>query len=273
MNAETPDDQLRVHTDRQALCRTVAEDLIDVLREAVDTRGTASAVLTGGGTGTGILEALAAPELAGQVDWSAVHLWWGDERYLPAGNGERNEVLATDALLSALVEDHGLPPENIHRMPAAAPQTARSVNEVHDAARVYAAALADHAAADPGPDPRLPVLDVVLLGMGPDAHVASLFPGLPGPSATGQTVIGVTDSPKPPPERISLTLESLGTARRVWLVVAGQDKAETVSTVRDACERGQRDANRLPATAVNGTVQTRWDLDRGAAGLEDTGAD
>ena len=96
MNAETPDDQLRVHTDRQALCRTVAEDLVDVLREAVDTRGTASAVLTGGGTGTGILEALAAPELAGQVDWSAVHLWWGDERFLPAGNGERNEVLATD---------------------------------------------------------------------------------------------------------------------------------------------------------------------------------
>lgn len=266
MNADAEPEALRVHTDRAALCRAVARDLAEVLAQAVADRGSAHAVLTGGGTGTGILEELAAPEVARGVDWARVHLWWGDERLLPAGDPERNEVQATAALLSTLVTDHGLPAENIHRMPELDP--GRPADEqVDEAAAAYAAALAAVAPQDPGPDTRLPVLDVLLLGMGPDAHVASLFPGLEGPSATDRTVVGVTGSPKPPAERVSLTVEALNTARRLWFVVTGEDKADTVQTVRTAREANRPDVVRWPASGVSGTVQTLWHVDRAAAGL------
>lgn len=267
MNDERTEDEVRIHTDRAALCRAVAEDLATVLAAAVEERGAATAVLTGGGTGTAILTALADRALAEHVDWSRVHLWWGDERFLPAGDPERNEVQATGALIGTLVADHHLPPEHIHRMPALVGSAGSAAELVDVAARDYASALAEHAAADRGPDPRLPVLDVVLLGMGPDGHVASLFPGLPGPRTRGRTVVGVTDSPKAPAERISLTMEALCTARHLWFVVTGADKAETVDAVQAARAEHHFDADRWPASAVSGTEQTCWHLDRAAAGL------
>ena len=267
MNGEHTQDEVRVHADRQSLSRTVAEDLATVLATAIQRHGSASAVLTGGGTGTSILAALATPEVAGRVEWSRVHLWWGDERFLPPGDQERNEVQATDALLRSLVSDHDLPPHHIHRMPALTGPTSTAAEQVDAAAREYAATLAAHAAADPGPDPRLPVLDVVLLGMGPDAHVASLFPGLPGPRVYGRTVVGVTESPKPPAERISLTVEALCTARQIWFVVSGEDKAETVTAVQTARSEGRTDSDRWPASVVFGTEQTCWHLDQAAAGI------
>ena len=268
MNADHHDDELRVHADRGALCRAVAQDLVEVLRTAVADRGMASAVLTGGGTGTGILEALDDPALATAVDWTKVHLWWGDERFLPSGDPERNEVQATGALLAGLVADQGLPTENIHRMPAQHPGGDDPSQQLPTAGVQYAEELARHAEEDPGEDRRLPCLDVVLLGMGPDAHVASLFPGLPGPTVVGETVVGVEGSPKPPAERLSLTVEALNTASRVWFVVTGADKAATVETVRTARNEHRADAGRWPASAVTGQIETRWELDRAAAGLE-----
>jgi 6-phosphogluconolactonase len=254
-------DSVRVYGDREALCRAAARELLRVLAEAVDGRGSASAVLTGGGTGTGILAALS--DLLGAEpapDWSRVHLWWGDERHLDAGDPDRNEVQAASALIDALVTRHGMPAGNVHPMPAA------DGSGPDVAAGRYAAELAGHAQADPGPDLRLPVFDVVMLGVGPDAHVASLFPGLPGPEATGSTVIGVQDSPKPPPLRVSLTVEALNTARRAWFVVAGADKQEAVTAVRGARNAGTADAARWPASAVSGTMATTWWLDGAAAG-------
>ncbi|HEY4616243.1 MAG TPA: 6-phosphogluconolactonase [Citricoccus sp.] len=267
-------DLVRVYDDRQGLCEAAAHELLRVLAEAVQGRGRASAVLTGGGTGTGILAALgtllAGPTDAPALDWSGVHLWWGDERFLPAGDAERNEVQAAGALLDTLVADHGLPAANVHPMPAAggsASADSPSQGAVLDeAAQRYAADLARHAAVDPGPDPRLPAFDVVLLGVGPDAHVASLFPGLPGPTSTGRTVIGVEDSPKPPPERLSLTVEALNTARRLWFVVAGADKAEAVAAVRGARNDETTDPARWPASVVSGVSATTWWLDGAAAG-------
>jgi 6-phosphogluconolactonase len=253
-------DFVRVYEDRDALCRAAARELLRVLDEAVSGRGSASAVLTGGGTGTGILAALARlVEEAPELDWSRVHLWWGDERYLAAGDPERNEVQAAAALVDALVVTHGMPAGNVHPMPAA------DGSGPDVAAELYAAELARHAQVDPGPDPRLPVFDVVMLGVGPDSHVASLFPGLPGPETRGTTVIGVQDSPKPPPQRVSLTVEALNTARRLWLVVAGLDKQEAVSAVRGARNAGTTDAARWPASVVSGGMATTWWLDGAAA--------
>lgn len=266
-------DVVRVYQDRQALCEAAAHELLRLLAEAVQGRGRASAVLTGGGTGTGILAALsrllAGATDAPALDWSGVHLWWGDERFLPAGDAERNEVQAAEALLDTLVSAHGLPAANVHPMPAtgdaAAGDSASGGAALEEAAQRYAADLARHAAADPGPDPRLPAFDVVLLGVGPDAHVASLFPGLPGPMATGRTVIGVEGSPKPPPERLSLTVEALNTARRLWFVVAGADKAEAVAAVRGARNDETTDPARWPASVVSGVAATTWWLDAAAA--------
>lgn len=253
-------DSVRVYGDREALCRAAARELLRVLTEAVSGRGSASAVLTGGGTGTGILAALARlVEEEPALDWSRVHLWWGDERHLAAGDPDRNEVQAAAALVDALVDAHGMPAGNVHRVPAA------DGSGPDDAAARYAAELARHARADPGPDPRLPVFDVVMLGVGPDAHVASLFPGLPGPQARNATVIGVEDSPKPPPLRVSLTVEALNTARRLWFVVAGLDKQEAVTAVRGARNAKTTDAARWPASVVSGAMATTWWLDGAAA--------
>lgn len=268
-------DETRLFEDRDELCRQAARELAAVLAGAVRDRGEASAVLTGGGTGTGILAALAdftertgqpTPETVEMPDWRRVHLWWGDERFLPAGDPDRNEVQAHEALLDRLRADHGLPAENIHVMGAA--PAAGGGDRLDRAAEDYAEQLLRHArdTSGGGVDERLPVFDVVMLGVGPDAHVASLFPGLPGPAVTGRTVIPVTGSPKPPPERLSLTVEALNTAERLWFVVAGADKAEAVAAVRAARDAKAADADRWPASAVSGRSATTWWLDRAAAG-------
>lgn len=262
-----------VYDDVAQLCRAAARELLEVLTDALGERGTASIVLTGGGTGTGILTAVAGllpPPTAPGLDWSRVHLWWGDERFVPVGDAERNELQADRALLQELQDAHALPARNIHRMPAA-PCAATSTETgpstaLLRAAEDYASALAEHARHDPGPDPRTPVLDVVLLGVGPDAHVASLFPGRSGPSTTGASVLAVTDSPKPPPERLTLSLQALNSARQVWFVVAGPEKAPAVSRVLTERRADRTDASRAPASAVAGTRVSRWFLDRGSAG-------
>ncbi|MFB9070387.1 6-phosphogluconolactonase [Citricoccus parietis] len=279
-------DETRLFSDRESLCRDAAHELLRILADAVRDRGAASAVLTGGGTGTGILAALSDLVSAGpgvpadlrMPDWSRVHLWWGDERFLPAGDHDRNEQQAEEALLQELVTLHGMPAANIHRMPAAdssagagtvplETQVTQVMESIMTAAEAYASELAAHARVDGGPDGRLPVFDVVMLGVGPDAHVASLFPGLPGPLTRGATVIAVEDSPKPPPRRLSLTVEALNTAERLWFVVAGADKAEAVAEVRHARDDETTDAARWPASVVSGRDATVWWLDGAAAGL------
>ena len=275
-------DETRLFSDRESLCRDAAGELLRILADAVRDRGAASAVLTGGGTGTGILSALsdlvsAVPGVPADLripDWSRVHLWWGDERFLPAGDQDRNEQQAEEALLQDLVTQHGMPAANIHRMPAAdsaaaagtVPPETPGLESIMTAAEAYASDLAAHALVDGGPDERLPVFDVVMLGVGPDAHVASLFPGLPGPLTRGATVIAVVDSPKPPPWRLSLTVEALNTAERLWFVVAGADKAEAVAAVRQARDGKTTDAARWPASVVSGRDDTVWWLDGAAAG-------
>ncbi|WP_460369566.1 6-phosphogluconolactonase, partial [Actinocorallia lasiicapitis] len=205
-----------VHPDAGLLAKAVAARLITRLVDVQAARGTASVVLTGGTIGIGTLAEVAASPARDAVDWSNVDFWWGDERYLPTGDPERNETGAREALLDLIPAD----PARIHVMHG---PDGPDGDDVEASADRYATELAD-AAGDGG----VPAFDVLMLGMGPDAHVASLFPGLPGVLAEKDTVIAVRDSPKPPPTRISLTVPAIRAAREVWVVAAGEGKAEAV---------------------------------------------
>lgn len=236
-----------VHRDKTLLAEASAARLAVAVLDAQAARGKADIVLTGGSMGSAILEALGRSPLREAVDWSTVNVWWGDERFLPTGDPDRNETQAREALLDALPLD----PARVH--PMAGPDTCGSPEE---SAEQYAAALAQGSGA-PGD---VPAFDVVMLGVGPDAHIASLFPGHEALRATGSTV-GVHGSPKPPPERVSLTFEALQRGTQVWFLVAGADKA-------DAVRRALGGANReeAPAGSVHGTSATVWLLDADAAG-------
>ncbi|NKX50106.1 6-phosphogluconolactonase, partial [Arthrobacter deserti] len=155
------------------------------------------------------------------VDWSRVNFWWGDERFVARDSPDRNELQARRALLDNLELD----PARVHPFGAAGEYA-----DVDEAARAYADALRQAAAAEGAAEAAdapaaLPRFDVLLLGIGPDAHIASLFPELAGIRETGGTVVGVRDSPKPPPGRVSLTLPATNSADEIWLVAGGPDKA------------------------------------------------
>lgn len=253
------DTQTTVLDDADALAAAAAGELVLRLLGIQAARGHATVVLTGGGVGTAMLEAVAGDPDVGRVDWSAVSLWWGDERYLPDGDPERNETGSRSALARwRTTEGVGLDPANVHVMPAS---DGPSGGDVLVAAESYAAELAAAARTDPGTVDGVPEIDVVLLGLGPEGHIASLFPpetigGRVEDPAPG--VIAVTDSPKPPPVRTSLTMGALCAAEEVWVLAAGAGKAEAVAAAR-------RDPDASPAGKVAGRRLTRWWLDTESA--------
>jgi 6-phosphogluconolactonase len=252
----SPAPQIVTLPDPQLLAAAAAARFVTVLVDAQAARGHAHAVLTGGGNGTALLEAVAASPARDAVDWNAVDLWWGDERFLPAGDPDRNETQARGVLLDRLALD----PARVHPMAASDGEFG---DDLDAAAARYAEELAVAATSDPaagdGAVPRVdvPRFDVLLLGVGPDGHVASLFPGHPGFAVTTGTVIAVRESPKPPPERISLTLPALQAARQTWLLAGGSGKADAVSRALDG--------EALPCASVHGTERTLWLLDTAAA--------
>ncbi|GGX94847.1 6-phosphogluconolactonase [Streptomyces hiroshimensis] len=242
--------QIVVHRDKELMAQAAAARLITKIVDAQAARGSASVVLTGGRNGNGLLAALAAAPARDAVDWSRLDLWWGDERFLPEGDPERNATQAREALLDAV----DLDPARVHYMPAADGKH----DDADAAAEVYAAELA--AAARPEDHGPVPSFDVLLLGVGPDTHVASLFPELPGVRETERTVVGVHGAPKPPPTRVSLTLPAIRAAREVWLLAAGEDKANAVAMALSGAGEIQ-----TPAAGAYGRQRTLWLLDAPAA--------
>lgn len=238
-----------VHQDQAATTAAVAARLVTRLSDILAARPVAHVVLTGGRGGIGTLQRLRSLPAAASVEWHRVHLWFGDERFLPAGDGERNETQAREALLDHLPVN----PEWVHAMPG--PDVVATPEE---AAEVYARELAAHA--DVTDRPAVPRFDVLLLGVGPDAHVASLFPGLPGVHVEDRTAVGVRNAPKPPPERVSLTFPAIRAADEVWLVVAGADKAPAVALTLSGAGHVQ-----APAAGAQGRRRTVWLLDKEAA--------
>lgn len=243
--------QVIVHPGQRVLARAIAARLVTRLVDVQASRRVASVVLTGGGMGTATLAALADAPARDAVDWSNLDLWWGDERFVATGDAERNDTGARTALL----EHVKLDPARIHPMPAP-DDLAGAPPEV--AAERYAAQLAEAA----GPDnPRgVPAFDVVMLGVGPDGHVASLFPGQQTLDVTDRTVVAVHDAPKPPPTRVSLTFPALNAAREVWFLVSGAEKASAVRRALSGADPAE-----IPAAGVRGSGRTLWLLDADAA--------
>ncbi|URM91794.1 6-phosphogluconolactonase [Streptomyces sp. MRC013] len=242
---------LVVHRDKELMARAAAARLITRIADAQAARGSASVVLTGGRNGNGLLSALRSAPARDAIDWSRLDLWWGDERFLPEGDPDRNVTQARAALLDAVPLD----PARVHPMPAADGAYGADASA---AASAYAGELA--AAARPEDEGPVPRFDVLLLGVGPDTHVASLFPEHPLVREAERTVVDVHDAPKPPPTRISLTLPAIRSAREVWLLAAGEDKAQAAAVALSGAGEVQ-----APAAGAYGRERTLWLLDAAAA--------
>ena len=245
----TTETSVIVHADADVLASAVAARLAVRLLDAQAERGTASVVLTGGRIAEKIYQALRLSPVRDAVDWSHVEFWWGDERFLPAGDPERNETQVRAALLDALP----VAAERVHPMPAS---DGPDGDDPESAASRYADELA---AADRPAHMAVPHFDVVLLGIGEDGHVASIFPE----HAVGfetRPVSAVRGSPKPPPVRITLTMPTLNSADEVWILAAGAGKADAVGMALAGAGPRQ-----VPAAGVHGAERTLWLLDRDAA--------
>lgn len=228
--------------DREAVAATVSIQLRAAVRRLqTDPGRVVQLCLTGGRIANDVCRLLAGAESDQHgIDWSRVEFWWGDERWVPTESPDRNAG-QTLALLAASIP---LDPSRVHPMPS----SGAGNSDLRQAALHYASELGDTQ------------FDICLLGVGEDGHVASLFPGHPSfdPRTTSR-VVGVTDSPKPPPERLSLTVSVINDATEVWVVAAGPEKAE-------AAARALGHDSRLPAAVVAGRDKTVWFLDSDAAG-------
>ena len=242
--------EILVHPDAALLAKAVAARLVTRLVDAVAATGHAHLVLTGGGIGTAVLVELAAAPARDAVDWPQVDFWWGDERFVPAGDPDRNETGARSALLDRI----NLDPARVHPMPG---PDGPDGGEPEAAAARYAGWLA--AAARPEDHGPVPSFDVLILGIGPEGHVASLFPGMPA-VYDNRPVVAVRGSPKPPPIRISLTFPSIQAAREVWILASGEEKAGAVALALSGSGPVQ-----LPAAGARGRQRTLFLLDEAAA--------
>lgn len=243
-----------VYADAQAVADATGARLGLALSDAIAIRGVAHVVLTGGTVGVELLRSLAVSPLSQLIDWTSVQVWWGDERFVATGDTDRNELQAQEALLSHVP----LPEDNIHRIGS---------SDDYPSAVLAASAYYGEIASEGGD----PEWDVALFGMGPDGHVASLFPGHPEftferdhieTEWTGSLprAAAILDSPKPPPARVTMTLSTINRARQVWIVAAGAEKAEAVA-------RAVHGDTELPAACIKGTAETLWLID-GAASTE-----
>ncbi|MGN7782459.1 6-phosphogluconolactonase [Mycolicibacterium sp. 22603] len=229
---------VETYLDAQELAKAAAARLVGVITSAIVNRGRADVVLTGGTVGIELLRQVTG--YSPDIDWAKVHLYWGDERFVPHDDADRNFRQAREALLESI----SIPTENVHAMAASDGEFG---DDPERAARAYERLLPDE-------------FDVHLLGMGGEGHINSLFPDTPAVREAERLVVAVTDSPKPPPRRITLTLPAVRRAKEVWLVVAGEEKADAV-----AAAIGGADAVDIPAAGAVGREKTVWLLDKASA--------
>jgi 6-phosphogluconolactonase len=225
------------------LAEAAARLAVADLGAAVEAHGSATWVLAGGGSPVAAYRRLAAEDLRAAVDWDRVRVAMGDERAVPVGDPDSNWGQAAAALL-----DH-VPIPDHHRL------RPRGELPAEQAADAYQAALQDL--------PGAPRLELVWVGVGEDGHVLSLFPGRPEVETGDRLVVAVRGAPKPPPDRISLTLAALAGAERLVVLAAGAAKAAAVARARAGDDR-------LPLTRAVETVRraggsVTWLLDRAAA--------
>ncbi|GAA3023829.1 6-phosphogluconolactonase [Microbacterium dextranolyticum] len=236
-----------ISSDAETLAHDVAERLLVRLIRRSSVGKVSHLALTGGGIGTEVLRAAGSHPRRAEVDWSTVHLWWGDERFLAPDDEDRNDLAARRALI-----DHiDIPAQNVHAM-----ATVDEAPDMDAAAAAYAAELARY-----GDDEHdWPAFYLCFLGVGPDGHIASLFPDRAEIQITDRSVVPVRDAPKPPASRITLTRPVLNSARCVWLVVSGVDKASALGLALAGASY-----ETVPAAGAKGRRRTMFFVDQDAA--------
>jgi 6-phosphogluconolactonase len=239
-----PVPRVEVHESADELATTVAGAFIRLVTVRQATGDVPQVALTGGTIADKIHREIARLGADSEVDWSSIDFFWGDERFVAPHSDERNAVQARAALLDLLPVD----PARVHEIPSTA-----DADGVDAAAASYADTVRSMGSGR---------FDLLMLGVGPDGHIASLFPGFPQLDLDDAITAGVTGSPKPPPERVTLTYPALARSEEVWFVVSGRDKAEAVGLALAPQPPSVHD---IPAVGVRGQVKTIWFLDRDAA--------
>lgn len=240
------------YSDQDALAQAAARELVHAIAHLQKIQPEVRLVLTGGGAGIATLRHLTALDYAAtrsaedfpveRIDWRRVLVFFGDERFLPVGDPERNDAQADEALLQHVA----VPEQNVFRY--ASPET----SSLDDAATAYATTVREQA-----PDG----FDIHLLGMGPEGHINSLFPHTPELQNPENIAVPVRDCPKPPPERVSLSLEAVNNSEEVWLLVSGEAKAEAAAKVAERTD----EEFLWPAALASGKKRTLLWVDEEAA--------
>jgi len=227
-----PRTSIRRLSNQEAVCRNAADEFVRCVAAAVATRGHFSVALSGGSTPKRLYELLAERPFRDEIDWTRLEIFWGDERPVPPNHADSNYGMTRRALLSRVP----LPEGRIHRLRGEAP-------DLDAAAREYEEEIARVLDESPGGEP--PRLDLVLLGLGPDAHTASLFPNTAALRESGRWVVA-NDVEKLDTRRLTMTALLLNRARRVLFLVAGRDKMEALAGVLE----GEFDPERRPAQLI-----------------------
>lgn len=246
---EYVDKQVVVRADPDRVAHAVASRLLSRIAKRIVEGKKAHISLTGGSMAARVLSAVAAHPRCREIEWSSVHFWWSDERFVPRGAADRNDTDAFSSLLDLI----DIPRGNVHTMAASDDGI-----DLDAAAAAYASELATFA------DPAVgawPSFDVCFLGVGPDAHIASLFPDRPEIQVTDRAVLSVRDSPKPPSERITMTRPVINSSKRVWLVLVGEDKASALGLALAGASYQS-----VPAAGAKGRKRTVFFVDEAAAG-------
>lgn len=226
--------------DPESVASVVAERFLQRVAAAQARGEEPQVALTGGTVARLVHRAIASRAAQHPIDWTRIAFWFGDERFVEAASPDRNAVQARVDFLDAVGATR------VHEIPSSDAATSAS-----EAADQYGAKLRAEGSGE---------FDLVMLGMGPDGHVASLFPGYPQLEVDDTVAVAVPDSPKPPAERVSLTFAALNRSRAVWFVVTGVEKA--AATQRAWAYAGS--VEETPARGISGPSIT-WYVDQAAA--------
>lgn len=236
-----------VFDDADQLAGAIAGRIVTIVASAIDARGTCSIALAGGSTPKRLYELLATDEFRDRIDWSRVHLFLGDERYVPLDHPDSNFQMAKGALINHV----SIPDSNVHPVPTEQ-EPAEAARQYEDEIRTTLPAGAD----------QIPVIDLILLGIGDDGHTASLFPGTDALHVEDRLVVA-NDVPQQGTTRITFTIPLIQAARETIVLATGAGKAEAVAKAIE----GAPDIEETPSQILrdaHGTVT--FALDRDAAG-------
>ena len=239
---------IHVYPTPQALVEAAAEHILHHARQAIAARDLFTLALAGGSTPKSLYAMLAAPPFRSQLDWKKIRFFWGDERHVPPDHEDSNYRMAHEALLSHLP----ISTAQVHRVPSELP-------DVQTVADQYEAALREQFEVS---EPDVPRFDLILLGMGPDGHTASLFPGTRAVHETSR-LVAAPRVEKLQAFRITFTPVLLNHARQVTFLICGRAKAETLHSVLE----GPYQPDALPAQIIRPRAGTlTWFMDQEAAG-------